>query len=74
MTSDHGFVGCGGDVTERMHGLCSGRYSCEVGVPDPRLEAALGDEEGVSCGDIQRYLNASYHCVTGQYRSRVNIK
>ena len=43
-----------------MDSRCSGRRSCEIGIPDLTLDMAN------SCpGDFKTYLEASYGCVKG---------
>jgi len=58
------FLGCSEDVLHVMDRKCTGRSSCDVGIPDPTL-----DEIKPCYSDLTRYLETSYICVKGRYFS-----
>jgi len=63
------FLGCSEDVLHVMDQKCSGRASCNVGIPDPTL-----DEIKPCYSDQTRYLETSYICVKGLYFSLMHVK
>jgi len=60
VSRDYGFLGCSADVTDLLDRTCSGWRRCELTVPRIR-------ELVQPCPkDLTAYLDASYHCETGQ--------
>ena len=59
---DYGYVGCTDDVMALSDARCSGRRSCNIGIPDK-----LFDRVSTCPEDLRRYLKASYSCVPGKY-------
>lgn len=59
---DFGYIGCATDVVDILDRNCSGRTECKVRVPDATLDAT-----NTCIGDLNKYLEATYECVTGKY-------
>ena len=57
---DFGYIGCSRDVLPILDRKCSGRQECKVRIPDPELDATKP-----CIGDLTRYLDASYLCISG---------
>lgn len=55
---DYGYVGCYADVLEHLDGVCSGRHSCSIRIPDASL-----DVSNTCPKEFKTYLNASYTCI-----------
>ena len=67
VRTDFGFLGCFADVLAPMDKRCSGRQNCKVRIPD-----AVLDNSEPCLGDLTRYLEADYSCLTGMiFRSRI---
>ena len=62
MREDHGSVGCASDVLPFLDGLCSGRRSCYLDIPDPELHRMHACPR-----ELVPYLEASYICVKGKF-------
>lgn len=56
----HGSEGCATDVLRYLDGLCSGRYRCQLEIPDAHLHKAQPCPR-----ELMSYLEASYYCVPG---------
>ena len=53
-------IGCFSDVMALADARCSGKFQCEIRIPDPELDSQN------SCNDELRvYLEASYKCASG---------
>ena len=59
---DPQYFGCAVDVLEFMDGKCSGRTECDVRVYDQQLK-----QKSNCYKDLEKYLEASYTCVSGEY-------
>jgi len=59
VTRDYGFIGCTASVIDVLDAACSGRSWCEVAVPSLRQLVQPCPK------DLTAYLEASYHCITG---------
>ena len=62
ITSDHGYIGCQGDVLGVLDTSCSGRSSCSVRVPNDDLVRPASLE---CLQDFVMFLEASYTCEKG---------
>lgn len=60
MKRDYGMTSCYSDQLLAFDLLCSGRFNCEVMIPDHDLTATLSCLE-----DLSPYLEASYKCQSG---------
>ncbi|ELU03682.1 hypothetical protein CAPTEDRAFT_225483 [Capitella teleta] len=56
---DFGYIGCSSDVLAILDRKCSGKPECEIRIPDPDLDATQP-----CIGDLTRYLEASYLCIS----------
>ena len=56
------FLGCSANVLPLLDAKCSGRPECDIAIPDPDL-----DKLNPCYPDHERYLEASYMCVKGQF-------
>ena len=61
VKKDYGYIGCGNDVINITHALCSGRRSCEIPVPNGLLDRNPPCPE-----DFKSYLSATYTCIKGK--------
>jgi len=57
---DMGYLGCKNNVIDIVDEKCSGRTSCEIGIPDAMLEKTR------PCVELKSYLKASYTCLKGR--------
>ena len=55
------FVGCSKDVLSHVDTRCSGRQTCVLNMPDPKLFNVQPCRK-----DLVAYFSASYDCVTGR--------
>ena len=63
VKQDSKYFGCSDDVLEWMDRKCSGKMECNVRIYDQELR------QKSSCyKDIDKYLEASYSCVTGDLK------
>ena len=68
IKQDPQYFGCSDDVLEFMDVKCSGRTECSVGVYDQQLK------QRSSCyKDLEKYLEASYACISGKYSNSLNL-
>jgi len=65
VRTDYGYVGCWADVLGYLDGRCSGRRSCEVGIPDQGLKRAIAASTKRCPREFKTYLNASHDCYEG---------
>lgn len=68
MRKDYGYIGCGDNVTNIAHALCSGRRDCVIPVPNEELDAKPPCPE-----DFKSYLEAGYDCVKGKMPMEISI-
>jgi len=66
VRTDYGYVGCWVDVLGYMDSSCSGRRSCELGIPDQGLKNAIAASANRCPREFKTYLNASYDCFEGK--------
>ena len=66
VRTDFGFLGCLSDVLAPLDKRCSGRQRCEVRIPDSAL-----DNSQPCLGDLTRYLEADYSCISGRVKYQI---
>jgi len=64
---DLGFIGCSADVLALADSMCSGRWRCEIALPNEAF-----DRINPCLSELKSYLTASYSCVTGLYTLNPN--
>ena len=68
VKQDSKYYGCSEDVLEWMDKKCSGNMECNVRISDQELR------QKSSCyKDLDKYLEASYSCVTGEVQFIIEI-
>ena len=67
VTRDYGFLGCSANVLDLLDRTCSGHQSCQYNIPK------LRDLVQPCPKDLTSYLEASYSCVNGNFKSADNI-
>ena len=65
VRTDYGYVSCGVNVIGYLDSKCSGRRSCELGIPDQGLKAVIAAAPNRCPREFKTYLNASYDCYEG---------
>jgi len=60
LKRDQRYLGCFEDVLNLVSARCSGRPDCEIRIPDPEME-----KTNPCYKHMIKYLELSYHCVTG---------
>ena len=61
VESDLGYLGCSTDVLHMADRWCSGKRSCDVGVPNKDL-----DETRPCFSELKTFLKAAYKCIKGK--------
>ena len=64
VKEDFGYIGCGKNVTNQLHSLCSGRRECEFPV------TLLHGNHHCS-NDLTAYLVADLDCVKGKFTNHI---
>jgi len=71
VRTDYGYVSCGVNVLSYLDSKCSGRRSCELGIPDQGLKNVIAAAPNRCPREFKTYLNASYDCYEG--KTKVSI-